>query len=103
MTKEKEIIKKYLRRKYKKLKYYSFLVNPIVERFLEECKAKKIKKSFSILHKKKNNEGSDPIFSTFKSMQMDELSKVSPISALKKKSYFETNIIRKIRKFRLWI
>lgn len=98
LTKEKEIIKKYLRRKYKKLKYYSFLVNPIVEKFLEESKAKKIKKSFSIIHKKKNQEGSDPIFSTFKSMQMDELSRAFPLSPLKKKSYFETNIIPKNQK-----
>lgn len=98
LTKEKEIIKKYLKRKYKKLKYYSFLVNPIVERFLEESKAKKIKKSFSIVHRKKNNEGSDALFSTFKSMQMDELSRASPLNPLKKKSYFETNILPKNQK-----
>ena len=96
LTKEKEIVKKFLRRKYKKLKYYSFLVNPIVERFLEESKAKKIKKSFSSINKRKNvHEGTDPFFSTLKSMQMDELSRASP---LKKKSYFEPHLTQNIEK-----
>ena len=90
LTMEKEITKKYLRRKYKKLKYYSFIVNPIVETFLEESKAKKSnKKNISLFHRRKNvHERTEPFLSTLKSTQNEECSRCSP---LKKKSYFQTD------------
>ena len=87
---EKEISKKYLKGKYRSLKYYLFASNAILERFLKETKIKKknARRKTLFIDKRKNIlEGVDSFLTDLKSVAPEQLT----FYTSRKKSFFGGN------------
>ena len=84
---EKDIIRKYVKKKYRNLTHYTFFTNIILEKFLEEAKIRR-KNRKSILMRKNTKETKDTLINMRKSVYPVNLASLNP---LKKKNYFSKN------------